>query len=676
MIFLTDPVQLTGLSSGSWQTKDISAIVPAGATGVILHVHMNDTGTTCQFRMHDSSDNYVTNAGTMVYRRYISFVGLNAGREFDYYIGSTNVLIWVVAYTTTDGGYFSLAQEVTVTGTGWQTYTAPVGVPAGAKAVLVNVQNTTAAGLQLGTRATDYAGNIITNTSGGHTHFWHIVPLNGSNQFDVYVPNSTTYGKIYVMGYLTSGNFTSSYGSINTGVAGSYVDYDVTAWRTPRPLTTGVLVQSYGAAYNYNVNVRRHNSSVTTPYTNAYGDYYQSQFAVALGSDNIFEYQVSNTGQDFLLLGFFEEAIPAFDMVLTGESFPPGTISAEPLAGTASISGPELKIKVDFTSAPLSATSSGETARIQRINQTPFSSNTSISASQATDVVTAVSLPHFNNYDDTDEATPFTIDATFDESNLKGDVSFPTFEVDSDLLAGSLFDVEVSLPKFSVSSGFPDSFFDVDISVPRFTVDSELVPLEFNADVSFPTLSVSSELVPQNDFTVAVSLPSAFVSSFLDGSASAQTHKAVVMNISNHAVTEYPNYGFNSFCTFNEVALGAITGSGIYVLSGNKDVAKRIDAEVVTGMVDTHKDVVRKQIEAWLTGRTKGELKLTVHLNEGVLYDYPFDRIRHKIDELRAKVGKGIKQRFAEFGVKNVAGSDFDIDSLRIDGEPVPRKTR
>ena len=151
--------------------------------------------------------------------------------------------------------------------------------------------------------------------------------------------------------------------------------------------------------------------------------------------------------------------------------------------------------------------------------------------------------------------------------------------------------------------------------------------------------------------------------------------RAIVMNLSNHAVTHYENFDFNSIVQFNGVLIGA-NENGVYILGGDNDLGQYIESELTGGLIDLSERAVKTALEGWLAGRSDLAMDLRVTVDEGNVYEYPFVKFGNN-HEARAKIGKGLnKHRFFTFGLKNKSGSNFDLQSFRILGDVVGRKTR
>ncbi len=154
--------------------------------------------------------------------------------------------------------------------------------------------------------------------------------------------------------------------------------------------------------------------------------------------------------------------------------------------------------------------------------------------------------------------------------------------------------------------------------------------------------------------------------------------KSIVMHLFNHAVSEYVNFNFNSLAFFKGFLIGT-NEDGLFILGGKDDLGQPIQADVRTGIHDLGKDgIIAFPKEAWLVYRTDGQLELDVEVEEdGSPYPYIFERTHsNRITEVRETLGKGLTDRFYTFTLKNLSGSDFDLESLRILGNVMKEKRR
>ncbi len=295
--FFNDLIEITGLATGSWQTKDVSGApwnVPVTAKGLILVTWHSSTSVAYGLRKPGSSDNRI-NSST-VYRKQGSYVGCT-NSQFEYYIGSSIVKHYLAGYFEDEAVFFTngVAQTGWVLST-WTTVTAPAEVPSGAKAVIV-----------------EYVGGIIgagaraiSSLMNGYSfHVWNIAPLDASKQYQIY--NGSGSSLVYVVGYITQGKWygiDAEYPNYSISVAGSYEEKDLSS-EAPA-LKTGALINIKSTSY-YMYDIRP-DGIATERYTNQYAE--SNSYPVRMPANSIFEGKIANIGLDFYLIGFLESYIP------------------------------------------------------------------------------------------------------------------------------------------------------------------------------------------------------------------------------------------------------------------------------------------------------------------------------------------------------------------------------
>jgi len=148
---------------------------------------------------------------------------------------------------------------------------------------------------------------------------------------------------------------------------------------------------------------------------------------------------------------------------------------------------------------------------------------------------------------------------------------------------------------------------------------------------------------------------------------------ALVMNPKNFAVSEYEGFSFNSFALFNSQYLAA-GAAGIYVIGeASKDGSSNIDAELKTGQLAMGS---AKPRDVYLAGKSDGRMLVTLSENEDTPNNAKVDYLLETLGLDRAKVPRGMKPDYLQVGIKNVAGSDFDLDSMEIYAEGLTRKKK
>ena len=257
------------------------------------------------------------------------------------------------------------------------------------------------------------------------------------------------------------------------------------------------------------------------------------------------------------------------------------------------------------------------------------------------------------------------------------DITLPTIQTSVTGLTGELGEVKMKMPLISTSFD-GKAFVNGEVSgrIPLLNVGvNGYSGVIGSFDLSLPLLTSAWEENPDRVGSFSISLP--LILSFIWGRPTPFTtsRKAVVMNLENRAVTEYKNYNFNSLVMWNGMLLGT-NEEGLYIIGGDTDIGTAIEAYIQSGTYDLTEGAITIPKEAWMTYRSDGDVKVEVREDESTVYNYNVEKVALGIKEGRAKFGKGFKGRFYRFGIKNVAGSDFDINSFRVLADTIKRKAR
>jgi len=149
---------------------------------------------------------------------------------------------------------------------------------------------------------------------------------------------------------------------------------------------------------------------------------------------------------------------------------------------------------------------------------------------------------------------------------------------------------------------------------------------------------------------------------------------AWVVNTETGAPSYYLNYQFNAIVEYRGLLIAA-SPEGFYLLEGDDDAGSDINAELATGMEDF--DIKNlKRIDALYLGYTGGELELDVETQRaGNKYTYTLEpRDADAPRNNRIKLGKGLKDRYWRFTLRNCLGSDFSIDDMEANVIPTNRR--
>jgi hypothetical protein len=143
--------------------------------------------------------------------------------------------------------------------------------------------------------------------------------------------------------------------------------------------------------------------------------------------------------------------------------------------------------------------------------------------------------------------------------------------------------------------------------------------------------------------------------------------KAIVMNTQTGALSEFTNYHFNSMAKFNGVYLGA-SDQGLFLLQGENDNGAIIQAAARLGISDFGTSF-RKRIERCYVGyRTNGSMVLRIQTDEKQQRDYMMERSEggFSLHGNHVKIGRGVEARYWQFEIRNVQGSDFELNIMEL----------
>lgn len=154
----------------------------------------------------------------------------------------------------------------------------------------------------------------------------------------------------------------------------------------------------------------------------------------------------------------------------------------------------------------------------------------------------------------------------------------------------------------------------------------------------------------------------------------AVTHTAV-MNTRWKGVTEYTNFGFNSYAKIGRDYYAA-GPDGIVKLGGvGTDDGAYIDWVLRTGQLDDGKAVKKKLPEIVLGLRSNGKVTVRVHPNDLIYYDYVMPAVNTgNIHQHRVNPGKGMQSRWFSVELRSVDGCDLELASTQVNMEEVTRR--
>jgi hypothetical protein len=155
--------------------------------------------------------------------------------------------------------------------------------------------------------------------------------------------------------------------------------------------------------------------------------------------------------------------------------------------------------------------------------------------------------------------------------------------------------------------------------------------------------------------------------------------ECVVMNTKNLAVSEYLNYGFNSMTRFNGVDL-ICDQNGIYERDSSEldNGTYKIKSHIKTGIIDTYTSQINRMRDSYLLYKSDGNIQLVTRADKKATRKYELISgvNANRINRKRIKFERGIKNRFFDFKIQNIDGSQLEINKLTVTLEPIVTKRR
>lgn len=143
---------------------------------------------------------------------------------------------------------------------------------------------------------------------------------------------------------------------------------------------------------------------------------------------------------------------------------------------------------------------------------------------------------------------------------------------------------------------------------------------------------------------------------------------ALVLNLATQAPYYYANYAFTGFAAHGERQFGCMA-DGIYELVGDTDADEPIESRITTGLSDFGEQALKTLTAVYLDYSATGPLLLSTQIghSDGVqVLSYELEETPNAQVTARIKPGKGVKARYWQFSVANIAGADFELETLDI----------
>jgi hypothetical protein len=135
------------------------------------------------------------------------------------------------------------------------------------------------------------------------------------------------------------------------------------------------------------------------------------------------------------------------------------------------------------------------------------------------------------------------------------------------------------------------------------------------------------------------------------------------INTRTGAVTEYTNYGFNSFAKLGRNRFIAASPQGLYSLDGSDDDGTNIAARIRSGYAQFGVTRFSSLSAAYLGMHGTGNVLFKIITGEGETTVYQVKL--NNMASTKVRTGKGIRARYLAFELETV-GQEFDIDSVEF----------
>ena len=678
-------IQVTGLTAGSWQTKDLSGApwnIPASATGLLLVIRNSHASIAYAYGFRKPGSTDARTAPIRAKAQCTAFPGCS-NRTLSYYIENTAIEVWLAGYFEADAYFYDngILQDSHYNNQ-WTIIDLSSTVPPTAKAAIFEIIDTAGAGDNIGfvpgTATPQELKNPIYN------HMWVIVGLDASRRYDIYA-NLTNHA-VHLIGYLTAGKFLQTFTDKTLANNDVWQDVDLTSESPPFKSVGAIIrVDWYQVRSEKKFALRMKGS--TDDWAAHHELHEQCWYPVKLDSGDVFQGKIDDFDlyQEFWLVGFLADALTGIiEDTTTGLSASaPNAMVMPPIEATPAITA---TLDVDNVGA------------MEFIPMTMAGNGTVKTAAGRMDLPEMVMEGHGLVGQIGHGAMEMSLFIMDGRSGALASMQVSKMEMAGHGLVGQvgtgklLFSVPVMDGKgYSSIIGrgamlFSPMVMSGDGKVSVIGQGKMRFSLPVANGHGYAGIAGNGQML----FPLPVLAGKGFVEIIGSGSTDFPLpkmigagrlipltilYKGVAMNASHFAVTEYKDFPFNSFAYFNGVYLGA-NSQGIFALEGNNDNGGKIDSLVELPPVDFGAGFVKRARDAWLTYRADGQLVLILRLDEHETWESALQLPQGRSHEERVKIARGIKNRFIAFGIRNEMGCDFDIESIRILVEPVQKRAR
>lgn len=285
------PVEVAHSTIG-WLDADVSSYVPAGATGVVLHLVNKGASSTYAIglRKNGSTDDryYVLAASQHCW----AAIGVDANRIFEVYAGSTTFIdVYVVGYTMSGVTFFTNAYDKSLSSAAaWTDINCSAEAPS-AIGLIWEMVNSSSSWYYFGMRKNGSSDARLSGTD-YHQTFGIIIGCDASQICEGWIEHLSS--DFYLVGYITDGcTFNTNATNVSLGSTGSWID--LTA--LPATSVMGFIEVTGNGIYG----LRKDGSAEEIYYSSIYHPW---AFVECLASNLVIEGKISTTSVDFFVVGY------------------------------------------------------------------------------------------------------------------------------------------------------------------------------------------------------------------------------------------------------------------------------------------------------------------------------------------------------------------------------------
>jgi len=288
------PVEVTPDETGKWDTCDVSAHIPAGATGVILHCVNTHTFSARYLGLRKNGSTDDRHPDVWHKTHCWAMIGVDASRIFEAYIeNTTNNDIWLVGYTMSGVTFATNADDMSLGVTGsWQPIDCFTEAPSAIGLIfeIDGLGYSDQFGLKKNGSSDDRKYDVMY-----HSCFGVVIGCDASQICEGYIASTNT--NFYLLGYITDGvTFNTNATDLSLGSTGTWLD--LTALPDESPVMGIIEVTSHTSVGSYGL---RENGSGEDIY---FWATWHPWGIVKCDASRIIEGKISTTNVDFFLVGY------------------------------------------------------------------------------------------------------------------------------------------------------------------------------------------------------------------------------------------------------------------------------------------------------------------------------------------------------------------------------------